>query len=54
MPFELKDEEAGAELVDLLDEASCALDGDHATEITLEGYGYRWLRIRRPGDSRLL
>lgn len=52
--FALRDEEVGAELIDLLDEVSCALDSDHAAEIQLEGYGYRWLRIRRDGDPRLV
>lgn len=54
VPFELKDEEVGAELIDLLDEASCVLDSEHAAEISLEGYGYRWLRIRRDDDPRLV
>ena len=52
--FELQDEEVGAELVDLLDEASCVLDSDHTAEVQMGGYGYRWLRIRRAGDPRLV
>lgn len=52
--FELQDEEVGAELVDLLDEASCVLDSDHTAEVQMGGYGYRWLRIRRSGDPRLV
>jgi hypothetical protein len=30
------------------------VDGSGRAELTLEAYGYRWLRLTRPGDRRLL
>ncbi|WP_295853035.1 hypothetical protein [uncultured Microbacterium sp.] len=41
-------------LVDLLDDAGGAqtLDGD-GFEVTLDGYGYRWWRVIRPGERRI-
>ena len=44
----------GCELVDLLQDGRTALDGRGGAEIALDGYGYRWLRLTRPGDRRLL
>ena len=41
-------------LVDLLEDGRTALDGRGRAEIALDGYGYRWLRLVRPGDRRLL
>lgn len=51
------DADADAEtwrLVDLLDDAGGAqtLDGD-GFEVTLDGYGYRWWRVIRPGERRI-
>ncbi|PRZ18077.1 alpha-amylase family protein [Nesterenkonia sandarakina] len=54
VPLTLHDEEKGTELIDLLQDGACAVDAEQATEVTLEGYGYRWLRVKRPGDPRLL
>jgi hypothetical protein len=48
VPLRLPDEQEGTELVDLLADGTCALDGDSSVELALEGYGYRWLRVRRP------
>jgi trehalose synthase len=48
VPLRLPDEEEGTELLDLLADGTCALDGDSAVELDLEGYGYRWLRVRSP------
>lgn len=44
----------GHELVDLLQTARTPLDGRGRAELTLDAYGYRWLRLTRPGDRRLL
>jgi trehalose synthase len=41
-------------LVDLLRDATTDLSPDGAAELPLEGYGYRWLRVRRDGERRLL
>ena len=56
LPAELRPEGAwgGCELVDLLQDGRTALDGRGGAEIALDGYGYRWLRLTRPGDRRLL
>jgi len=43
----------GHRLVDLLQDGSTDLDGDGRAELTLEGYGYRWLRLLAPGSRRL-
>jgi trehalose synthase len=44
----------GHELVDLLQDARTPVDGRGRAELTLDAYGYRWLRLTRPGDRRLL
>lgn len=54
VPFELPGEPEGTELVDLLDSQSCTVDAEHRAETSLDGYGHRWLRVRRDGDPRLL
>ncbi|GIG27786.1 alpha-amylase family protein [Cellulomonas marina] len=41
-------------LVDLLQDASTPVGDDGRVELTLEGYGYRWLRAAGPGMVRLL
>jgi trehalose synthase len=53
VPLQLVDAEDGWQLVDLLDTGECALDGSGRAEVTLDGYGYRWLRVQRPEDRRL-
>jgi hypothetical protein len=50
--LKLADEPAGTALVDLMGPAQYAIDGG-AVQIELEAYGYRWLRVSRPGDGRL-
>ena len=40
-------------LLDLLEEGECDLDDDGGVELTVDGYGYRWLRVQRPSDRRL-
>lgn len=49
----LHDEPDGSSLVDLLGPEEIALDGSGRAAIELPAYGYRWLRVRRPGDGRL-
>ena len=44
----------GCALVDLLQEGRTPLDGRGRAELALDGYGYRWLRLVRPGDRRLV
>ena len=43
-----------ARLVDLLCDGAHDIDDDGSTEVPLEAYGFRWLRVVRPGDRRLL
>ncbi|MGQ7786038.1 alpha-amylase family protein [Nesterenkonia sp. K-15-9-6] len=52
--FELEDLSEGTELVDLLQPGACRLDAGRRSEIDLEGYGHRWLRVRRQEDPRLV
>lgn len=54
VPLTLEDEDQDTELVDLLQDGVCAIDPQHRTEVMMEGYGYRWLRVKRPGDPCLL
>jgi len=53
VPLTLDDDEEGTLLVDLLQEGECHLDERRSVELALDGYGYRWLRVQRPGDRRL-
>ncbi len=48
--------DCGAEhvLADLLATGTTALDGQGRAELSLEGYGYRWLRVVAPDTRRLL
>jgi hypothetical protein len=43
----------GSRLVDLLCDGVTDLDDRGAVEMTLEGYGFRWLRVARLGERRL-
>jgi len=53
VPFTLPDTDPECELTDLL-QTGTTTPGKHGeTEVELDGYGYRWLRITRPGDRRL-
>ncbi|HET6626294.1 MAG TPA: alpha-amylase family protein [Nocardioidaceae bacterium] len=40
-------------LVDLLQDGTTALDAQGRAELTLDGYGYRWLRLMSRGSQRL-
>jgi len=51
--LELADLPPGAVLTDLLTEGSATPDDSGRCELTLDGYGYRWLRVTAPGSRRL-
>jgi glycosidase len=53
VPVTLRDEPVGSRLVDLLAQGSTPLPPDGRVELRLDGYGYRWLRLDRPGDRQL-
>lgn len=53
VPLQLEDADGAWALVDLLEEGRCELDDAGRAEVTLEGYGHRWLRVQRPEDRRL-
>ena len=55
VPIQLEDAPEGSTLVDLLDGLSVhELDPKGRLEINLDGYGYRWLRLLRPGDDPII
>jgi trehalose synthase len=54
VPLNLAGCDETVRLVDLLEDGSCTIDASGATEVELGGYGYRWLRVVREGDRRLL
>lgn len=54
VPLTLKDCDQTQELVDLLEEGRCPLDSSGAVELALNGYGFRWLRIEGPHETRLV
>ncbi|WP_194396091.1 alpha-amylase family protein [Microbacterium atlanticum] len=51
--FALADEPEGATLVDLLGSDRMPLDDRGRVELEVPAYGYRWLRVSRPGDGRV-
>jgi glycosidase len=54
VPLRFADCDDTVQLVDLLQDGSCTIDARGRTDVELEGYGYRWLRVVREGDRRLL
>jgi len=55
VPIELEDAPAGSVLVDLLDGLTeYPLDSAGRAELSLDAYGYRWLRVLRPGDDPII
>ncbi|BCI55336.1 alpha-amylase [Mycolicibacterium litorale] len=55
VPIQIEDAPEGSTLVDLLDGLSVhELDPKGRLEIGLDGYGYRWLRLLRPGDDPII
>ena len=53
VPLTLADVPEDATLVDLLQDGESRLGAGSSVELALEGYGYRWLRVVRPGDVLL-
>ena len=53
VPLELGELEPGTTLVDLLEGWSITPDDNGRCELTLEGYGYSWLRVNTPTSRRL-
>jgi len=54
VPLRFDDCDDTVQLVDLLRDGTCTIDARGRTDVDLEGYGYRWLRVVRPGDRRLI
>jgi glycosidase len=54
VPLRFADCDDTVRLVDLLRDGTCTIDARGRTEVDLEGYGYRWLRVVRPDDRRLI
>ncbi len=53
VPITLPDCDDSCQLVDLLEDGTTQLDANGAAALQLGGYGYRWLRVARPGDRRV-
>ncbi|MGW9586996.1 alpha-amylase family protein [Microbacterium sp. NPDC055455] len=51
--FALAEEPEGTALVDLLGSDRLPLDDRGGVELEVPAYGYRWLRVSRPGDGRV-
>ena len=51
--FALQDEPEGTRLVDLLGSDRIPLDERGDVQLEVPAYGYRWLRVSRPGDGRV-
>ncbi|MBA3527853.1 MAG: alpha-amylase family protein [Propionibacteriaceae bacterium] len=54
VPLTLDDVAQGTILTDLLQAGTTQLDDAGGCELSLEGYGYRWLRVSAPGNRPLL
>ena len=55
VPLTLDDCDSTCHLVDLLqDSPTTAVDDEGRTEVTLEGYGYRWLRVLSPREAPII
>jgi trehalose synthase len=54
VPLRLADCDERTRLVDLLCDGSTSLDEKGQAAVALEPYGFRWLRVSRPGDRRLV
>lgn len=54
VPLTLPDCDETVRLVDLLQDDECDVGPRGAVQVELDGYGYRWLRVMRPGTRRLL
>lgn len=51
--IDLPGEPEGTGLVDLFGPERMPLDGRSGIDLEIDAYGYRWLRVSRPGDGRL-
>jgi len=51
--FQVTDEPEGTTLLDLLEPSHTALGSGGRVELEVPAYGYRWLRVARPGDGRV-
>jgi hypothetical protein len=55
VPIQLTDVPSGCVLVDLLDGLTeHELSPTGTIDVGLDGYGYRWLRLRRPEDQPII
>jgi trehalose synthase len=54
VPIKLDDCDDRCQLMDLLRRGTTPLDRSGKADLDLDGYGYRWLRIIKPGDRRLI
>ena len=54
VPLTLPDCDETVRLVDLLQDDEGDVGPRGAVQVELDGYGYRWLRVMRPGTRRLL
>ena len=54
VPLKFDDCDETVQLVDLLRDGTCTIGARGGTTVELDGYGYRWLRVVREGDRRLL
>jgi trehalose synthase len=54
VPFSLSGCDESHLLVDLLESGEVPVGADGAVELTLDGYGYRWLRVVAPDSRRLV
>lgn len=54
VPLRFADCDDTVRLVDLLQDGDCTIDARGRTEVELGAYGYRWLRVVRVDDRRLL
>jgi trehalose synthase len=53
VPFQVSEAGPGTRLVDLLCDGATPVAENGKVEIALPAYGFRWLRVARPGDRRL-
>ena len=55
VPIQLQGVPSGCTLVDLLGGLTeHKLDSEGRIDVDLDGYGYRWLRLRRPEDEPII
>lgn len=52
--FRVADEPEGTTLLDLIEPLHLSLGADGEVELEVPAYGYRWLRVSRAGDGRVI